>query len=441
MKTPLNDVTSIDSLATINSNFDKIEQALQDQVLYRNNPDGEPNTVENTLDMNGQDIINIGNLYTATGALATTGYLDEVYDTVVELAAQVEADVLEATGQVDLAIAAAQTTSLIYNIYNNQYLGVKNSDPTTDNSGNSLTVGALYFKSMDPKVMRVYNGVSWQDVGTISSSTTTSVDPALYPSTLEAQQGVNNLKVMTPLRTKEAISSQVLGGFTSAGPITLPGDAALASHAVRLSQCQTIANAAAAAVVTSAGGGRLLRIERYTASGTYTRQTDDRLIEAIIVGPGGAGSVSHGGGAGSTAYKLFDATLLGPTTPVVVGTGGVYSPSSPSTPSSFSGVTAGGGANAAPTTSGAGGLATGGDINFNGKAGALGGTIMATVAGSTFTYIIAGEGGDSSMGGGSPSSFSGGVIPSTSEPIPNTGGGGGGTKTGATGYVELRIYS
>ena len=47
------------SVALANANNDAIEAALNNQVLYRNNPEGEVNTMENTLDMNNNKIINV----------------------------------------------------------------------------------------------------------------------------------------------------------------------------------------------------------------------------------------------------------------------------------------------------------------------------------------------------------------------------------------------
>lgn len=64
MKLELPDVTNLNSLSSINSNFAKIEQEFQDKVLYRNNPNGEPNTLETSVDANGKDIYNISKLKT-----------------------------------------------------------------------------------------------------------------------------------------------------------------------------------------------------------------------------------------------------------------------------------------------------------------------------------------------------------------------------------------
>ncbi len=61
-KIVLDDVTNSNNITKINENFSKIETELQDKVFYRNNPVGEPNSVDNNIDMNGNTLFNIGNL-------------------------------------------------------------------------------------------------------------------------------------------------------------------------------------------------------------------------------------------------------------------------------------------------------------------------------------------------------------------------------------------
>ncbi len=54
--------TSGYNLSAINDNFTKIEAEFQDKVLYRANPVGENNVLQNNIDVNSFDLINIGNL-------------------------------------------------------------------------------------------------------------------------------------------------------------------------------------------------------------------------------------------------------------------------------------------------------------------------------------------------------------------------------------------
>lgn len=58
-KIELNDLLAGSNLQKINDNFDKIQDALDNKVLYRNNPDGTPNEMHNALDMNSNRIINL----------------------------------------------------------------------------------------------------------------------------------------------------------------------------------------------------------------------------------------------------------------------------------------------------------------------------------------------------------------------------------------------
>jgi len=71
-KIVLNDVTNLNALSVINDNFDKIKQELQNKVLYRDNPEGEPNSLQDDVDANGNSIYNIQDL-TINGAFTVQG--------------------------------------------------------------------------------------------------------------------------------------------------------------------------------------------------------------------------------------------------------------------------------------------------------------------------------------------------------------------------------
>ena len=62
MKIVLNKPASGFNLAAIVENFTNLEIEFQNKVLYRNNPTGEPNTMETDLDMNGKRILNLPEL-------------------------------------------------------------------------------------------------------------------------------------------------------------------------------------------------------------------------------------------------------------------------------------------------------------------------------------------------------------------------------------------
>ena len=61
------------------------------------------------------------------------------------------------------ASAATSTVNAVaaFDSFDDRYLGTKTSDPTTDNGGATLLVGALYFNSTISK-MKIWSGSSWQ---------------------------------------------------------------------------------------------------------------------------------------------------------------------------------------------------------------------------------------------------------------------------------------
>lgn len=61
-KIVLDTIASGYNLAKINDNFTKIAATLNNEVLYRDVPDGETNTVKNDIDMDSNDLLNVGDL-------------------------------------------------------------------------------------------------------------------------------------------------------------------------------------------------------------------------------------------------------------------------------------------------------------------------------------------------------------------------------------------
>ncbi len=66
------------------------------------------------------------------------------------------------------ASAAAAAASL--DNFDDRYLGPKSSDPTVDNDGNPLVVGALYYRTTTPIGMKVYDGSQWLEASAASQA-------------------------------------------------------------------------------------------------------------------------------------------------------------------------------------------------------------------------------------------------------------------------------
>ena len=62
-KFTLNDIQSgYASISALNTSFQDIENEFNNKVLYRDNPSGEANEMNNDLDLNGNDILNAGSI-------------------------------------------------------------------------------------------------------------------------------------------------------------------------------------------------------------------------------------------------------------------------------------------------------------------------------------------------------------------------------------------
>jgi len=82
------------------------------------------------------------------------------------------ASATSATNSANSATAAANSATDAENTldeFQDIYLGAKTADPTTDNDGNPLQTGALYFNTTST-TFRVYNGTSWQNTADIATS-------------------------------------------------------------------------------------------------------------------------------------------------------------------------------------------------------------------------------------------------------------------------------
>jgi hypothetical protein len=70
--------SGFNSTTTLNNAFDAIEDQLNNKVLYRDNPAGEPNQMENDLDMNGYDILNVGSV--EVGGVNILDEMENIYN-------------------------------------------------------------------------------------------------------------------------------------------------------------------------------------------------------------------------------------------------------------------------------------------------------------------------------------------------------------------------
>lgn len=292
-KIVLDSIVSGYDLSKINSNFQKLQTELNEKVLYRNAPTGEPNSLENDIDVNGKNILNVG-------SLSVEGYPD------------LTSIVVEANAAKDAAIAAKNIVISVEDEFTDIYLGNKSADPLIDNDGNPLIEGCFYFNvALSPKRLRVYNGVGWQDAAASVTNVVNSIDNSLYSSQAEAEAGVNDVKVMTPLRVKQSL---LVNAATLA-------QGALADSAIQPDDVGT----SAGKIVALDGSGKLPAVDGSQLLGILSIPPGSLIMHAAATAPVGYlkanGSAisrstyatlfsvigtSYGAGDGSTTFNLPD---------------------------------------------------------------------------------------------------------------------------------------
>lgn len=292
-KIVLDSIVSGYDLSKINSNFQKLQTELNEKVLYRNPPTGEPNSLEKDIDANGKNILNVG-------SLSIEGYSD------------LTSLIVEANEAKDAAIAAKNIVINVEDEFTDIYLGNKSADPVIDNDGNSLIEGCFYFNTtLSPKRLRVYNGVGWQDAASSVTNIVNSIDNSLYSSQAEAEAGVNDVKIMTPLRVKQSL---LVNAATSA-------QGALADSALQVDDIGT----SAGKIVALDGAGKLPAVDGSQLLGILVAPVGSLIMHAAATAPTGylkangaavsrstysalfsVISTTYGAGDGSTTFNLPD---------------------------------------------------------------------------------------------------------------------------------------
>jgi hypothetical protein len=81
--------------------------------------------------------------------------------------------------QASIATTQANLATNTYDQFDDRYLGSKTFDPNTDNDGNTLVVGCIYWNS-DYKQMRAWSGTVWIPVSSGSGASGGGVDKVFY---------------------------------------------------------------------------------------------------------------------------------------------------------------------------------------------------------------------------------------------------------------------
>lgn len=231
-KIVLNDVTNLSSLSVINDNFDKIEQEFQSKVHYRDNPEGEPNTFENDVDLNGNSIYNVENLTVANTFTVNGKNVEEVVDDAI---AGIEQSALSAANSataaansvVSVASSAASATASAATAT------TKASEASTSatNAGNSETAAAS-------------SATASASSATAASGSATSAASSASTATTQASDASSSASAATTSATNAANSAT-----SSASSATASANSA-SSSAISATAAATSASEAAASAAS-----------------------------------------------------------------------------------------------------------------------------------------------------------------------------------------------
>jgi len=216
------------SITALNANFTALKEGF-DNTLSRDG--SSPNTMSADIDLNGNDLNNVAALKNTSGqdiVALTLGYMNTANTAATNAgnsataaassqtaaASSQTAAASSATGAASSATAAA--TSL--DTFDDRFLGAKSSNPATDNDGDALATGALYFNTGDNN-MRVYNGSAWQAVGPTSTEQTNINTVAGISSNITTVAGINS--AVTTTAQSVAILNSLNAMFTAAENIAV----------------------------------------------------------------------------------------------------------------------------------------------------------------------------------------------------------------------------
>ena len=178
--------------------------------------------------------------------------------------------------------AATSATSAIsaFDSFDDRYLGAKSSEPTLDNDGNALIVGALYFDSTD-SAMKVYDGATWNIAYADSTGVLLSVNNLSdLSSAATARSNLGLGTIATQASNAVSITGGSISGITDLAIADGGTGASTAENARTNLGLGTMATQAASSV--SITGGSI-------TGGTITGITD------LAVADGGTGSSTASG--------------------------------------------------------------------------------------------------------------------------------------------------
>lgn len=196
-KIVLNDVTNLNTLSVINDNFDKIELEFQNKALYRNNPDGEPNALQNDIDANGNSIYNVQDL-TIQGGFTVDGqdvgeYIGQAADAAADALASATASANSATAAGASASSAATSATSAASSASTATTKASEASTSATNAASSATAAASSASTATTQAGIATTKASEASTSA-SNAATSATNAAASASTATTQAGIATTK-------------------------------------------------------------------------------------------------------------------------------------------------------------------------------------------------------------------------------------------------------
>jgi hypothetical protein len=129
------------------------------------------------------------------------------------------------------AQAALSSVETLFDNFDDRFLGTKTANPTLDNDGNALSVGAVYYNSVAQQV-RFYNGSTWDAPSASAATSATSAASSASAASTSASNAASSSSIATTAASNaeaiyDSFDDRYLGAKSTAPSLDNDGNALL----------------------------------------------------------------------------------------------------------------------------------------------------------------------------------------------------------------------
>jgi hypothetical protein len=129
------------------------------------------------------------------------------------------------------AQAALSSVETLFDNFDDRFLGTKTANPTLDNDGNALSVGAVYYNSVAQQV-RFYNGSTWDAPSASAATSATSAAASASAASTSASNAASSSSIATTAASNaeavyDSFDDRYLGAKSTAPSLDNDGNALL----------------------------------------------------------------------------------------------------------------------------------------------------------------------------------------------------------------------